>query len=207
LRLRGRRITIVQPAESRRGLNLAFGLSANCCRETCWRALRESKMSPVLVVQISNTTHIKTEFLELRYPWHPLHKQTIPVHFERRGMNATHRRSVVHPARILSAHLADQIPGLARNDKVELKQRNPDWGWPRIAQHITLAFHIPMSKDVVKVFVFSRVGRCGTANRDDGYRVADCTRGTITVCAVPCNSMQHQDGGRRGIESGPLNSS
>jgi hypothetical protein len=86
-------------------------------RETCC-ALRESKMSPVLVVQISNTTHIKTEFLELQYPWHPLHKQTIPVHFERRGMNATHRGSVVHPARILSAHLADQIPDVARNDKV-----------------------------------------------------------------------------------------
>ena len=33
-----------------------------------------------------HNTH-KTEFLEVQYPWHPLHKQTIPVHFERLGMS------------------------------------------------------------------------------------------------------------------------
>jgi transposase InsO family protein len=33
---------------------------------------------------------------------------------------------------------------------VEMKRRNPTWGCPRIAQQITLAFGIPMNKDVVR---------------------------------------------------------
>ena len=33
---------------------------------------------------------------------------------------------------------------------VDMKQRNPIWGCPRIAQQITLAFGIPMNKDVVR---------------------------------------------------------
>src|ERR1700704_1147260 len=41
---------MVQPAESREGLNLAFTSRANFCSATCWRVLRESKMGPVLMV-------------------------------------------------------------------------------------------------------------------------------------------------------------
>src|SRR5271157_2024380 len=33
---------------------------------------------------------------------------------------------------------------------VEMKQRNPNWGCPRIAQQIAVAFHIPIDKDVVR---------------------------------------------------------
>src|SRR5208283_5982062 len=33
---------------------------------------------------------------------------------------------------------------------VEMKQRNPNWGCPRIAQQIALAFHIPIDKDVAR---------------------------------------------------------
>jgi putative transposase len=33
---------------------------------------------------------------------------------------------------------------------VDMKQRNPTWGCPRIAQQITLAFGVPMNKDVVR---------------------------------------------------------
>src|SRR6266581_4558900 len=33
---------------------------------------------------------------------------------------------------------------------VEMKQHNPTWGCPRIAQQITLAFHIQIDKDVVR---------------------------------------------------------
>jgi transposase InsO family protein len=33
---------------------------------------------------------------------------------------------------------------------VDMKQRNPTWGCPRIAQQITMAFGIPMNKDVVR---------------------------------------------------------
>ena len=50
LSLRRHRIAMVQPAESRKGLNLAFTRRANFCCTTCWRVLRQSKMSPVLMV-------------------------------------------------------------------------------------------------------------------------------------------------------------
>jgi len=33
---------------------------------------------------------------------------------------------------------------------VQMKQRNPNWGCPRIAQQIALAFHIQIDKDVVR---------------------------------------------------------
>src|SRR5215469_3810685 len=50
LSLRCHLITMVQPAESRKGLNLAFTCRANFCCTTSWRVLRQSKMSPVLMV-------------------------------------------------------------------------------------------------------------------------------------------------------------
>jgi putative transposase len=34
---------------------------------------------------------------------------------------------------------------------VEMKQRNPNWGCPRIAQQIALAFQIEIDKDVVRL--------------------------------------------------------
>jgi hypothetical protein len=37
-----------------------------------------------------------------------------------------------------------------------MKQRNPTWGCPRIAQQITLAFGIPMNKDVVRRILAAR---------------------------------------------------
>src|SRR5450755_3097818 len=36
------------------------------------------------------------------------------------------------------------------NAVVEMKQRNPRWGCPRIAEQITLAFNFPMDKDAVR---------------------------------------------------------
>jgi hypothetical protein len=33
---------------------------------------------------------------------------------------------------------------------VDMKQRNPSWGRPRIAQQITMAFGIPIDRDVVR---------------------------------------------------------
>src|SRR6516225_12042863 len=50
LSLRCHRIAMVQPAESWKGLNLAFTGRANFCCTTSWRVLRQSKMSPVLMV-------------------------------------------------------------------------------------------------------------------------------------------------------------
>jgi len=53
---------------------------------------------------------------------------------------------------------------------VEMKQRNPHWGCPRIAQQIAVVFHIPIDKDVV----------CRIASRKllpDGYR---CLTGNVT---------------------------
>ena len=39
---------------------------------------------------------------------------------------------------------------------VDMKRRNPTWGCPRIAQQITLAFGIPMNKDVVRRILVAR---------------------------------------------------
>ena len=39
---------------------------------------------------------------------------------------------------------------------VEMKQRNPIWGCPRIAQQITPAFGIPINKDVVRRILAAR---------------------------------------------------
>src|SRR4051812_39600893 len=39
---------------------------------------------------------------------------------------------------------------------VQMKQRNPTWGCPRIAQQIALAFGIPINKDVVRRILAAR---------------------------------------------------
>ena len=39
---------------------------------------------------------------------------------------------------------------------VEMKQRNPSWGCPRIAQQMTLAFGIPIDRDVVRRILAAR---------------------------------------------------
>src|SRR5206468_1570806 len=39
---------------------------------------------------------------------------------------------------------------------VDMKQRNPSWGCPRIAQQIMLAFGIPINKDVVRRILAAR---------------------------------------------------
>ena len=39
---------------------------------------------------------------------------------------------------------------------VDMKQRNPSWGCPRIAQQITLAFGIPIDRDVVRRILAAR---------------------------------------------------
>src|SRR2546430_16766315 len=53
-------ITMVQPAESRQGLNLACTRTADFCRPTCWRVLREPKMRPVLVIVVQVSQWPKT---------------------------------------------------------------------------------------------------------------------------------------------------
>ena len=39
---------------------------------------------------------------------------------------------------------------------VDMKQRNPTWGCPRIAQQMALAFGIPINKDVVRRMLAAR---------------------------------------------------
>ena len=51
------RIPMVQPAESRQGLNLAFTRRADFCRPTCWRVLRKPKMRPVLMMVVQVGRH------------------------------------------------------------------------------------------------------------------------------------------------------
>jgi putative transposase len=39
---------------------------------------------------------------------------------------------------------------------VDMKRRNPSWGYPRIAQQITLTFGIPINKDGVRRILAAR---------------------------------------------------
>src|SRR6266571_7928278 len=39
---------------------------------------------------------------------------------------------------------------------VDMKRRNPTWGCPRIAQQVTLAFGLPIDKDVVRRILAAR---------------------------------------------------
>ena len=39
---------------------------------------------------------------------------------------------------------------------VDMKQRNPSWGSPRIAQQISLAFGLPINKDAVRRILATR---------------------------------------------------
>jgi putative transposase len=54
---------------------------------------------------------------------------------------------------------------------VEMKQRNPSWGCPRIAQQIALAFGIPINKDVVRRILaghYQPNASCGLTTFDGG---------------------------------------
>src|SRR5207253_5804999 len=55
---------------------------------------------------------------------------------------------------------------------VEMKQRNPDWGCPRIAQQIALAFHIQINKDVVRRILGHHYQRSEERRVGKEYRTA-----------------------------------
>src|SRR5215469_4125210 len=110
LSLRCHLITMVQPAESRKGLNLAVAHRANFCSTTSWRVLRESKMRPVLMVIEQVGRHQSFEML-LRIwisrgapdPSRDTPFRDIETQLEQFAVNA--RRS---PGRILGNHTEDQ---------------------------------------------------------------------------------------------------
>jgi|SRR5215469_1979802 len=105
LSLRRHRIAMVQPAESRKGLNLAFTRRANFCCTTCWRVRgsragrKKSVGQPLLdgiwISRGSPDPSRDTPFRE------------IETQFEQFAVNA--RRS---PGRILGNHLKDQCANL-----------------------------------------------------------------------------------------------
>ena len=47
-------VTMVQPAEARKGPNLASNFGSQRDRPTCWRVLREPQMRPIVMVQVDN---------------------------------------------------------------------------------------------------------------------------------------------------------
>src|ERR1700674_1620752 len=67
-----------------------------------------------------------------------------------------HRALTQRKYRLLFSSKVPKKPGpKGPNQKVmaavvQMKQRNPTWGCPRIAQQIALAFGIPMNKDLVR---------------------------------------------------------
>jgi transposase InsO family protein len=67
-----------------------------------------------------------------------------------------HRTLTTRKYRRLFSSTPQKKPGPKGPDReviaavVDMKRRNPTWGCPRIAQQITLAFGIPLNKDVVR---------------------------------------------------------
>jgi hypothetical protein len=66
-----------------------------------------------------------------------------------------HRALTTRKYRRLFSSTAPRKPGPKGPSReviavVNMKHRNPTWGCPRIAQQITLAFGLPMNKDVVR---------------------------------------------------------
>jgi putative transposase len=112
---------------------------------------------------------------------------------------------------------------------VDMKQRNPIWGCPRIAQQITLAFGIPINKDVVRRILAARyqpkpdtagpswltvlghakdslwsldLFRCESAVLHTHWVLVvmdHCTRRIVGRHAGPCPGLKHQ----RGTDFGP----
>jgi putative transposase len=67
-----------------------------------------------------------------------------------------HRALITRKYRLLFSAKATTKPGQKGPSQqvvaavVEMNRRNPSWGCPRIAQQITLAFGIPLNKDIVR---------------------------------------------------------
>ena len=82
LSLRCHRIAMVQRAESRKGLNLAFTRRANFCGTTCWRdpSPVQDASGPHGTTEVCNAH--KTSLREVKYRWHPWHGKTVLVRGE-----------------------------------------------------------------------------------------------------------------------------
>ena len=70
---------------------------------------------------------------------------------------------------------------------VQMKQRNPTWGCPRIAQQIALAFDIPIDKDVVRRILASHYPMFDRNDRTDAAMSLNRShRGLLDLeCVVP----------------------
>src|SRR5258706_6893218 len=73
-----------------------------------------------------------------------------------------HRALTTRKYRVLFSAKASTKPGPKGPSQdvvaavVDMKRRNPSWGCPRIAQQITMAFGIPINKDVVRRILAAR---------------------------------------------------
>ena len=96
-----------------------------------------------------------------------------------------HRALIQRKYRRLFSSTGPMKPGAKGPSKevvaavVDMKQRNPSWGSPRIAQQITLAFGIPMNKDVVRRILAARYTRYQTRRGRPGSR-SWVTRKTVS---------------------------
>jgi hypothetical protein len=72
-----------------------------------------------------------------------------------------HRMLAQRKYRLLFSPECRRLPGPKGANRelidavAEMKRRNPNWGCPRIAQQITLAFGVEIDKDVVLLFAVS----------------------------------------------------
>src|SRR6266403_3573652 len=99
---------MVQPAESRQGLNLAFTLRANFCRPTCWRVLSESEVSPVLMIveQVRRHQTFEMPLVQDDHVVKQVASATSHPTLSNTVLPRTDTRS--QPGRILSSHTEDQ---------------------------------------------------------------------------------------------------
>jgi len=73
-----------------------------------------------------------------------------------------HRALKTRKYHLLFSHAVRKKPGPRGPSQdvmaavVDMKQRNPTWGCPRIAQQIALAFGVPLNKDVVRRILAAR---------------------------------------------------
>jgi hypothetical protein len=80
---------------------------------------------------------------------------------------------------------------------VDMKQRNPTWGCPRIAQQIALAFGVPINKDVVRRILAARYRPAPDSAGRPGSRSSVTRR---TVCGVStCFDANRRSCGRTGF--------
>jgi hypothetical protein len=86
---------------------------------------------------------------------------------------------------------------------VEMKQRNPNWGCPRIAQQIALAFQIQIDRDMVRRILAQRY-RPGQDSGGPSWLTFLATQKTVSGASIPSGAGQPPGAGGDRNQDGAL---